>query len=121
MAQQTDPTPATGPPNGQQHQETGRDQPVDEFLGDLRQLRAEAGKPPFRKTATAAYYSHTVLANALTAKRLPSLRGTIAFVRAYGGNEHEWRERWHRTNALINTAPAAAAATRSTGRAPTGP
>ncbi|WKU03120.1 DUF2690 domain-containing protein [Micromonospora sp. HUAS LYJ1] len=47
-----------------------------------------------------AHYSHTALAGVLSGARLPSLELTLAFVRACGGDEAAWRDRWHREAAL---------------------
>jgi hypothetical protein len=80
------------------------------FAADLRKLREEAGQPSLRSMASAVHYSHTALSGALSGGRLPSLELTLAFVRACGGDEDEWRARWHRTNSrLTANAPQIAA------------
>lgn len=66
-----------------------------EFAADLRKLRDEAGKPPYREMAGRAHFSSTTLSDAASGKRLPSLAVTVAFVRACGGNPAEWEARWH--------------------------
>jgi WD40 repeat protein len=66
-----------------------------EFAADLRKLRDEAGKPPYREMAARAHFSSSTLSDAAGGKRLPSLAVTIAFVRVCGGNTAEWEERWH--------------------------
>ncbi|ASW53810.1 DUF2690 domain-containing protein [Plantactinospora sp. KBS50] len=79
----------------------GGDVRLDEFVADLARLRREAGQPSLRKMAETAHYSHTALSTVLSAARLPSLELTLAFVRACGGDEDVWRERWQREYALV--------------------
>ncbi|MGH3829821.1 MAG: NBR1-Ig-like domain-containing protein [Pseudonocardiaceae bacterium] len=75
---------------------------VAPFVADLRRLRSDAGQPSFRTMSATAHYSHTALSGALSGGRLPSLDLTLAFVRACGGDEEEWRARWTAENARIN-------------------
>jgi hypothetical protein len=64
------------------------------FQHDLRTLRERAGSPSLRRMAVTAHYSHTALAGVLTPGRLPSLPLTLAYVRACGGDENHWGQRW---------------------------
>ncbi|MFS8102258.1 hypothetical protein LFM09_34550 [Lentzea alba] len=66
-----------------------------EFAADLRELREKAGKPPYRDLARIAHYSSTTLSDATGGKKLPSLAVTLAFVKACGGDEKDWEQRWH--------------------------
>jgi helix-turn-helix protein len=69
--------------------------PLPRFAADLRELRREAGGMPYRQMARAANYSATVLSEAAAGRRLPTLAVTLAYVAACGGDEEEWRARWH--------------------------
>lgn len=66
-----------------------------DFAADMRKLREEAGKPPYREMARRAYFPSTTLSDAASGRRLPSLAVTMAFVRACGGNQADWETRWH--------------------------
>jgi hypothetical protein len=66
-----------------------------EFAADLRMLREEAGRPPYRDLARIAHYSSTTLSDAAGGKKIPSLAVTLAFVKACGGDVKEWERRWH--------------------------
>ncbi|WP_433261376.1 XRE family transcriptional regulator [Actinosynnema sp. CS-041913] len=72
------------------------------FAIDLRLLRARAGLPAYRELARLAHYASTTLAEAAAGRKLPSLDVTLAFVRACGGNEIEWKERWHAVATELN-------------------
>jgi hypothetical protein len=78
---------------------------IADFIDDLRRLRQDAGQPSLRKMSETAHYSHTALSGVLSGGRLPSLDLTLAFVRACGGDEDQWRERWQQANARINPVP----------------
>ncbi|WP_225846691.1 hypothetical protein [Streptomyces sp. HPF1205] len=80
------------------------DSPLGEFAADLRKLREKAGAPPYRKLARTAHFSSTTLADAAAGRRLPSLPVTLAYVRACGGDQAQWEERWHRLSAELNGA-----------------
>lgn len=68
--------------------------PLAQFAGDLRKLRQAAGGMPYREMTKSARYSATVLSEAACGKKLPTLEATLAYVRACGGDEDEWRDRW---------------------------
>ncbi|WP_112266167.1 nSTAND1 domain-containing NTPase [Lentzea terrae] len=65
------------------------------FAADLRLLREKAGKPTYRELSKAAHYSVTVLSEAASGRKLPSLAVTTAYVHACGGDVEQWRRRWH--------------------------
>ncbi|MGW4207704.1 nSTAND1 domain-containing NTPase [Lentzea sp. NPDC004789] len=65
------------------------------FAADLRLLREKAGKPTYRELSKVAHYSVTVLSEAASGRKLPSLAVTTAYVHACGGNVEQWRRRWH--------------------------
>jgi tetratricopeptide (TPR) repeat protein len=67
---------------------------VQRFACDLRQLRQDAGTPTYRELAKRAHYSATVLAEAASGRRLPTLAATLAYVRACGGEPAGWERRW---------------------------
>jgi transcriptional regulator with XRE-family HTH domain len=74
----------------------------DPFLADfalkLRELRAKAGQPTYRKLAERAGYAASVLSQAASGRDLPTLAVTLAYVEACEGNKAEWEERWNATN-----------------------
>ncbi|WP_155352792.1 helix-turn-helix domain-containing protein [Acrocarpospora macrocephala] len=70
------------------------DGPVQAFAWQLRQLRERTGRMSYRRLARLAHYSASTLSGAANGERLPSLEVTLAYVRALGGDEEEWRARW---------------------------
>jgi WD40 repeat protein len=68
--------------------------PVQQFAGDLRQLRQKAGNPGYRDLARATGYSVSTLSDAAGGRRLPGLPVVRAYVTACGGDPDEWGERW---------------------------
>ncbi|MFY1685882.1 DUF2690 domain-containing protein [Micromonospora sp. WMMD730] len=92
-----------------------------QFVADLARLRRDAGQPSLRRMSATAHYSHTALAGVLAGTRLPSLELTLAFVRACGGDEAAWRDRWHREAALDRPAGPAPDGPALTGPAAAGP
>ncbi|MET7419654.1 DUF2690 domain-containing protein [Dactylosporangium sp. NPDC005555] len=79
---------------------------LTEFVADLAALRREAGQPSLRKMSGISHYSHTALSSVLSGARLPSQELTLAFVRACGGDDDAWRERWLREHDLLHSRPA---------------
>ncbi|ONI75052.1 hypothetical protein ALI144C_40515 [Actinosynnema sp. ALI-1.44] len=71
------------------------------FAADLRRLRENAGGPTYRELSRTAHYSPTMLSEAASGRKLPSLAVTLAYVRACGGDTAEWRARWHDTAAEL--------------------
>ncbi|SFR28668.1 WD40-like Beta Propeller Repeat [Lentzea waywayandensis] len=70
------------------------DTELGRFAADLRKLREKAGKPSYRALASRAHYSAATLSDAAGGKKLPSLAVTLAYVKACGGDEEEWEQRW---------------------------
>jgi hypothetical protein len=68
--------------------------PVARFAESLRQLRREQGNPAYRELAAHALFAPSVLSTAAGGFTFPSLRVTLAFVRACGGDPVEWQRRW---------------------------
>ncbi len=82
------------------------------FAWDLRALREEAGKIPYRVLAKRAGFCASTLSVAASGSKLPSLDVTLAYVQACGGDPELWRERWHAlaaqhppTHSAANVAP----------------
>ncbi|MEU5402877.1 hypothetical protein ABZ348_26675 [Streptomyces sp. NPDC005963] len=68
--------------------------PVQEFAHALRRLRREAGQPTYRELSRQAGFSVTTLSLAASGRELPSLKVTLAYVRACGGDVGDWEARW---------------------------
>nr|WP_042179802.1 helix-turn-helix domain-containing protein [Kibdelosporangium sp. MJ126-NF4]CEL14036.1 High-affnity carbon uptake protein Hat/HatR [Kibdelosporangium sp. MJ126-NF4]CTQ88402.1 High-affnity carbon uptake protein Hat/HatR [Kibdelosporangium sp. MJ126-NF4] len=75
------------------------------FAADLRQLRQDAGNPTYRELARRAHFSVTTLSSAANGRQLPSLTVALAYVRACGGDEADWEQRWHKVAAEQATEP----------------
>ncbi|WP_055525682.1 helix-turn-helix domain-containing protein [Streptomyces graminilatus] len=71
--------------------------PLFEFAARLRKLREQAGRPTYRDLARNAHYGIATLSSAAAGRQLPSLAVTLAYVRACGGDEREWKVIWQRT------------------------
>ncbi len=69
--------------------------PLEAFAHDLRILRRRAGNPSYRTMAKRAHYSVATLAEAARGLHKPSLKVTLAYVAACGGDEEVWSRRWH--------------------------
>ncbi|MET9629749.1 hypothetical protein ABZX92_20025 [Lentzea sp. NPDC006480] len=76
------------------------------FAADLRRLREKAGKPTYRELSKQAHYSVTVLSDAASGRKLPTLAVTLAYVEACGGDAEEWRQRWHELSEELSAPPA---------------
>jgi hypothetical protein len=76
--------------------------PIVAFARDLRQLRASAGNPSYRRLARTALFSPSVLSSAASGYRLPTLQVTLAFVEACGGDRTEWERRWLALRVPVN-------------------
>jgi hypothetical protein len=70
---------------------------VQQFASDLRTLRGTAEPLPYRVMSDQTHYSKATLAAAAAGHRLPTLDVTLAYVAACGGDQEEWRRRWHET------------------------
>lgn len=71
--------------------------PLFEFAARLRKLREQAGRPTYRDLARTTHYGIATLSSAAAGRQLPSLAVTLAYVRACGGDEREWKLIWQRT------------------------
>jgi WD40 repeat protein len=90
-------------PRGERPLDEG-DSPLLRFARDLRQIRAAAGSPTYRELAQRAHFSVTTLSEAAGGRKLPGLDVTLAYVRACGGDESTWSQRWHEVSeSLIQT------------------
>jgi hypothetical protein len=90
----------------------GTDDEIAAFVAALGQLRAAAGQPSLRAMARTAHYSHTALSSVLAGGRMPSLGLTLAFVRACGGDEEQWRAAWREADSRVRRLPPCAAPPR---------
>lgn len=69
--------------------------PVREFAFWLRDLRNRSGLT-YDQVGRAAHYATSTVQAAAAGRRLPTLRVTVAFVGACGGDVPRWREYWAR-------------------------
>lgn len=82
--------------------------PVREFAFWLRDLRRRAGLT-YDQLGKNAHYATSTVQAATAGSRLPTLRVTMAFVDACGGDQGEWREYWTLVRrAMDRAAPAGA-------------
>lgn len=79
--------------------------PVQQFAADLRKLRGEAGNLPYRTMALRTYVSRASLSAAASGHRLPTWEVARAYVRACGGDEREWHDRWLTVRAEVSPPP----------------
>ena len=80
------------------------DGPVAEFASELRELRNKAGRPSYRELARRASFSVTVLSEAAGGRALPTLAVVKGYVRACGGDDREWEERWRHAAGQVGDA-----------------
>jgi hypothetical protein len=81
---------------GRHHKPIDPNGPLAEFAGGLRALKL-ASKLTYKQMSCMVAYCVSVLSNAAAGgTRLPTLAVTLAYVRACGGCEDEWPERWER-------------------------
>ncbi|WP_051967312.1 helix-turn-helix domain-containing protein [Kitasatospora mediocidica] len=91
---------------GRQEQPLDADEgPLTLFALDLRELRRQAGSPPYRQLAARINYSASTLAEAAAGRRLPTEAVLAAFVTACGGDPVEWERRRLCTHRLITGPP----------------
>lgn len=69
--------------------------PLASFAWDLRALREQAGRAPYRVLAKRAGFCASTLSVAASGAKLPSLDVTLAYVQACGGDPETWGARWH--------------------------
>jgi hypothetical protein len=70
------------------------DDPVVAFKRALKELRERSGNPSYRVLAGRAAYSHTMLSRCVSGPALPTWPVAAAFIRACGGDDAQWRDRW---------------------------
>lgn len=70
--------------------------PFGDFARSLRDLRREAGSPSYRILAQRTHFAASTLSTAAAGERLPARDVVLAYVRACGGEEESWRQRWER-------------------------
>ncbi|MBW5486782.1 helix-turn-helix domain-containing protein, partial [Streptomyces bambusae] len=75
--------------------------PLEEFANELRGLRRQAGNPSYRTMAKRAHYSVATLSEAARGLHKPSLKATLAYVAACGGDPEPWTRRWHRLSSAL--------------------
>ncbi len=85
-----------------------REKPLDPAAGavqhlayELRKLRREAGGPTYRAMAEHVQFSAPTLSAAASGERVPTLPVLLAYVRACGGDEADWEQRWRETTADV--------------------
>jgi hypothetical protein len=79
--------------------------PLREFAFWLRDLRRRSGLT-YERLASQAHFATSTMQAAADGRRLPTLRVTLAFVAACGGDQQAWREYWTRVSrALDASAP----------------
>lgn len=83
-----------------------REKPLDPAAGaaprlayELRKLRGEAGAPTYRAMAQHVGLSAPTLSAAASGERVPTLPVLLAYVRACGGDDADWRRRWREATA----------------------
>ena len=83
--------------------------PVEEFAMGLRELRRQTGQPSYRELGRRAAYSPATLSRAANGQHLPTRETALAYVRACGGDEALWEQRWTaaRTADITGTSPPA--------------
>ncbi|MEU9030050.1 helix-turn-helix transcriptional regulator [Streptomyces sp. NPDC048383] len=75
--------------------------PLEEFAHTLRGLRKQAGNPSYRTMAKRAHYSVATLSEAARGLHKPSLKVTLAYVTACGGDPEPWTRRWYRLSSEL--------------------
>ncbi|GLY52546.1 hypothetical protein Lesp01_62020 [Lentzea sp. NBRC 102530] len=94
-------------PGGERPLDEG-DSPLPRFARNLRRLRADAGTPTYRELARRAHFSVPTLSDATGGRELPGLDVTLPYVRACGGDDQAWTQRWHEVDescTLSKTSP----------------
>lgn len=85
--------------------------PIAEFAYALWQLRQSAGDPTFREMNQRAHIAHTSLSRASKGEAFPTWAVTRGYVRACGGDEDEWEQRYKDAAKKVESAKRAAVAT----------
>ncbi|MEV4566293.1 hypothetical protein AB0K12_21225 [Nonomuraea sp. NPDC049419] len=89
-----------GGPRGRHARPVAPD-PLQEFARGLRELRASAGGPSLRAMRRRTGHPVAELSAAASGDALPTLKTTLAYVAACGGDRAEWTRKWHVLNALL--------------------
>jgi hypothetical protein len=76
--------------------------PVREFAFWLRDLRHRSGLT-YQQLARAANYATSTMQAAADGRTLPTLKVTMAFVTACGGNQADWRKYWSQVKRALDT------------------
>lgn len=80
----------------------GRDgSPLREFAFWLRDLRKGSGLT-YERLASRAHYAVSTVQEAAAGRRLPTLRVTLAYVAACGGDQTAWRDYWTRISRMLD-------------------
>lgn len=77
--------------------------PIREFAFWLRSLRKRAGLT-YQELGRRAHFATSTVQAADAGKRMPTLRVTLAYVKACGGNEREWHAYWTQIQRAIDPA-----------------
>lgn len=72
--------------------------PVADLALALRELRAGAGNPPYKRLSMTANYTKAVLAAAANGNRCPTWDVTRSLVQACGGNPVDFRPLWEKAD-----------------------
>jgi Helix-turn-helix domain len=75
--------------------------PLREFAFWLRDLRKRSGLT-YERLAGRAHYAVSTVQEATAGRRLPTLRVTLAYVAACGGDQMAWREYWTRISRMLD-------------------
>ena len=75
--------------------------PVREFAFWLRDLRRRSGLT-YDQLGRKSRYATSTVQSAAAGKRLPTLKVTLAFVRACEGDLRQWREYWTQVRRLLD-------------------
>ncbi|MFB9476115.1 hypothetical protein ACFFR3_42035 [Nonomuraea salmonea] len=92
-------TPRGGPRG--RHARPMAPDPLQEFARGLRELRASAGGTSLRSMRRRTGHPVAELSAAASGDALPTLKTTLAYVTACGGDRAEWTRKWHVLNALL--------------------
>jgi hypothetical protein len=87
--------------------------PIREFAFWLRDLRNRSGLT-YDQVGRAANYATSTVQAATAGRRLPTLRVTLAFVAACGGDPPQWREYWAQIRRQLDQQAPAGATTSTT-------
>lgn len=78
---------------GRSHTPIDPGSPFADFASGLRHLKRTSSLT-YRQMSRRARYCASVLSEAASGRRLPTLDVTLAYVRVCGGSESEWSARW---------------------------